>query len=65
MLHIPQMVGCSGGKAYPIPLTAENNYQPKMEAVFECLKADGYDENKVRAFNYQLSEQSFRGVCNS
>jgi LL-diaminopimelate aminotransferase len=44
-----QMVQCSGGKSYPIPLTKENNYQPKMEDVFASLKADGYDENKVKA----------------
>ena len=44
-----QMVKCSGGLAYPIPLTKENNYQPKMEEVFAQLKADGYDENKVKA----------------
>lgn len=44
-----QMVQCSGGFAYPIPLTKENNYQPKMEDVFAKLKEDGYDENKVKA----------------
>lgn len=44
-----QMVQCSGGLAYPIPLTKENNYQPKMEDVFAKLKEDGYDENKVKA----------------
>lgn len=44
-----QMVKCSGGTAYSIPLTKENNYQPKMEDVFEQLIADGYDENKVKA----------------
>ncbi len=44
-----QMVQCSGGLAYPIPLTKENNYQPKMEEVFAKLKEDGYDENKVKA----------------
>lgn len=44
-----QMVQCSGGLAYPIPLTKENNYQPKMEDVFAKLKEDGYDEKKVKA----------------
>ena len=44
-----QMIQCSGGKAYPIPLTKENNYQPRMEDVYEQLKKDGYDENKVKA----------------
>lgn len=44
-----QMVQCSGGKSYPIPLTLENNYQPKMEDVFASLEADGFDPNKVKA----------------
>lgn len=44
-----QMVKCSGGAAYPIPLTKENNYQPAMEDVFAQMIADGYDENKVKA----------------
>ncbi len=44
-----QMVGCSGGKAYSMALTPENNYQPDMEQIWEQLKNDGYDENKVKA----------------
>lgn len=44
-----QMVQCSGGKAYSVPLTAENNYQPKMEDVIEKLTADGYDSSKIKA----------------
>ena len=44
-----QMVQCSGGKSYPIPLTAENNYQPKMEDVFASLEADGFNPDKVKA----------------
>lgn len=44
-----QMVQCSGGLAYPIPLTKENNYQPKMEEVFEKMAQDGLDEKKVKA----------------
>lgn len=44
-----QMVQCSGGKAYPIPLTKENNYQPNMEEVLAKLVEDGYNPNKVKA----------------
>ncbi len=44
-----QMVGCSGGTAYSMPLKPENNYQPDMEEVLEQLKNDGYDENKIKA----------------
>lgn len=44
-----QMIQCSGGKAYSVPLTLENNYQPSMESVFEKLVNDGYDKSKVKA----------------
>ncbi len=44
-----QMINCSGGKAYPICLTPENNYQPDLDTVWQNLKNDGYDEKKVKA----------------
>lgn len=44
-----QMVQCSGGKAYPIALTKDNNYQPDMEDVLTKLTEDGYDSSKVKA----------------
>lgn len=44
-----QMLLVSGGLAYPIPLTLENNYMPDMEEVLASLKKDGYDEKKIKA----------------
>ncbi len=44
-----QMIKCSGGKAYPMPLLPENNYQPDLDKVLENLKNEGYDENKIKA----------------
>ncbi|MBQ9688864.1 aminotransferase class I/II-fold pyridoxal phosphate-dependent enzyme [bacterium] len=44
-----EMIKVSGGKAYPIPLTLENNYMPNLEEVWENLKKDGLDEGKVKA----------------
>ncbi len=44
-----QMLMVSGGLAYPIPLTIENNYMPDLEDVLVSLKKDGYDEKKVKA----------------
>ncbi len=44
-----QMLLVSGGLAYPIPLTLENNYTPDLEDVLTSLKNDGYDEKKVKA----------------
>lgn len=44
-----QMIRCSGGKDYPIPLTKENNYQPNLNEVLEQLINDGYDKDKIKA----------------
>lgn len=44
-----QMLLVSGGLAYPIPLTMENNFMPDMEDVLDSLRKDGYDEKKVKA----------------
>lgn len=44
-----EMVKVSGGKSYPVPLRAEDNYMPDMEKVFEKLIADGNNPNKVKA----------------
>lgn len=44
-----EMIKVSGGKAYSIPLRAEDNYMPDMEKVFEKLIADGNNPNKVKA----------------
>lgn len=44
-----QMIQCSGGKAYAMPLTVENNYEPNIEEVYEKLIADGYNPEKIKA----------------
>lgn len=44
-----QMIQASGGKYYPIPLTAENEYQPSLDSVMANLEADGFDPKKVKA----------------
>ncbi len=44
-----QMIQCSGGKAYPMPLTSENNYEPNIEEVYEKLIAEGYNPDKLKA----------------
>lgn len=38
-----------GGKGYPVALTKENNFMPKMEDVIENLKKDGFNPDKVKA----------------
>lgn len=44
-----QMIQCSGGKAYAMPLTVENNYEPNIEEVYEKLISDGYNPEKIKA----------------
>ena len=44
-----EMIRVSGGLAYPVPLTRENNFMPDMEKVFEELIKNGYNSKKVKA----------------
>lgn len=44
-----EMIKVSGGAAYSIPLTLENNFMPDMDEVWENMKKKGYDEKKVKA----------------
>lgn len=44
-----EMVKVSGGSAYSVPLTAENNYMPDLDEVIVQLEKEGYDKNKVKA----------------
>lgn len=44
-----EMIKTSGGAAYSIPLTFENNFMPDMDEVLGNMKKDGYDEKKVKA----------------
>ena len=44
-----QFIKCSGAKAYSMPLTAENNYKPDVEAIFNQIIKDGYKPENVKA----------------
>lgn len=44
-----QMIQISGGKAFSVPLTESNNYQPDMEKVLSLLIETGYNENNIKA----------------
>ena len=44
-----EFIKCSGGHAYSVPLTAQNNYMPDMESILKQLENDGFDKNKVKA----------------
>lgn len=44
-----QMIQISGGKAFSVPLTESNNYQPDMEEVLSSLIETGYSEKNIKA----------------
>ena len=44
-----EMVKCSGGRSYPIPLTKENRYMPNLDEVYDRMIEEGYDVSKIKA----------------
>ena len=44
-----QFVKCSGAKAYPMPLTKENNYKPDVEEIYNQIIKDGYKAENIKA----------------
>lgn len=44
-----EMIKVSGGMAYGVPLTQENNYMPDLDEVANNLEKDGYSMNRVKA----------------
>lgn len=57
-----EMIKVSGGLAYPIPLTHENNYKPDLEDVMTELENDGFDKKKVKAVIVNYPNNPL-GVC--
>lgn len=43
-----EFIKCSGGYAYPVPLTKENNYQPDMDEILNNLIKDGFNPENVK-----------------
>lgn len=43
-----QFIKCSGGYAYPVPLTKENDYKPDLDKVWENLIKDGFNPDNVK-----------------
>jgi len=44
-----EMVKVSGGLPYSVPLLAENNFMPNLDAIWDNLIKDGYNPKKVKA----------------
>jgi len=44
-----QFIQCSGGLAYQIPLTKENNYMPNFDEIYEKFVSEGYNPENLKA----------------
>ncbi len=44
-----EMIKVSGGLAYSLPMTFENEFMPDLDSAWENMKKEGYDEKKVKA----------------
>lgn len=43
-----EFIKVSGGLAYPIPLTAENNYMPDLEELLKKMESEGLNPKKIK-----------------
>lgn len=44
-----QFIQCSGGKAYSMPMTEENDYKPNLEKIYQQMLNDGYKAENLKA----------------
>lgn len=58
-----EMVKVSGGLAYGVPLTKENNYQPDLECTLTDLTAKGLDPKKVKALVINYPNNPLGATC--
>lgn len=58
-----EMVKVSGGMAYGLPLTPENNYMPNLDEVAEKLENDGYSMKRVKALIINYPNNPLGAVC--
>ncbi len=58
-----EMIRVSGGFAYPVHLSEENNYMPDYHKVWEELKRNGYNEKKVKAIIINYPSNPLGAVC--
>ena len=63
MLFILFMVKVSGGLAYGLPLTPENNYMPNLDEVAVQLEKDGLSMKRVKALIINYPNNPLGAVC--
>lgn len=57
------MIEVSGGRAYSIPLTKENNYMPDLDEVYEQMHQSGYNNAKVKAIILNYPNNPLGATC--
>ncbi len=58
-----EMVKVSGGLAYGLPLTPENNYMPNLDEVAVQMEKDGLSMKKVKALIINYPNNPLGAVC--
>lgn len=58
-----QMIEVSGGRAYSIPLTKENNYMPDLDEVYEQMHQSDYNNAKVKAIILNYPNNPLGATC--
>ncbi len=58
-----EMVRVSGGFAYGLPLTPENNYMPNFDEVAVQLEKDGYSMKRVKALIINYPNNPLGAIC--
>ncbi len=59
-----EMVKVSGGLAYGVPLTPENNYMPNLEDLAKQIEKDGYSMKRVKALIINYPNNPLGAVAN-
>ncbi len=58
-----EMLKVSGGLAYSVPLTKENDYMPNFEEILKNLATEGYDPKKVKALVLNYPNNPLGATC--
>lgn len=58
-----QIIKSNGGLSYGYALTKENNYQPDFTQIWENLKNEGFNENKVKAVIINYPSNPLGATC--
>ena len=58
-----EMVKVSGGLAYPVELSSDNNYMPDFYSVWDELAQKGYDQSRVKALIINYPSNPLGVVC--